>query len=112
MVRRLAPYLQPARGEMLAGGCVLLCATVVDLLQPWPIKWLVDYVFGTHTAQGWVSSLWPSLASHDMARGIAAVCITILTLAVVHRIGVMIGHFFLLRAGARVVQQLRCHACD
>ena len=96
----------------MAGGAVLVLAACVDLLQPWPIKWLVDYVFGNQTPPAWLSSIWPVLATDNIAGGITAVCLSILTLAVVYRCGITIGHFFLVRAGARVVQRLRCHACE
>jgi ABC-type multidrug transport system fused ATPase/permease subunit len=112
MLRRLTTYWLAARAEALGGIAILLLATAVDLLQPWPIKWLVDYVFGSHPAPAWLSSLSPALGSRNLQGGIAAVCITILSLAVLHRAASMAGHFFLLRAGARIVQRLRCHACD
>jgi len=112
MVRRLSSYWRPARKETLAGGVILVLSAAVDLLQPWPIKWLVDYVFGQHPAPAWLNSLWPVFATRDIAGGITAVCVSILALAVVYRLGITVGHFFLIRAGARIVQQLRCHACD
>ncbi len=112
MLRRLISYWRPARKETLTGGTILVFSAAVDLLQPWPIKWLVDYVFGQQTAPGWLSSIWPVFATRDIPGGIMAVCVSILTLAVVYRLGITMGHFFLVRAGARIVQQLRCHACD
>lgn len=112
MLRRLLTYWRSARRETLIGGACLVLATAVDLLQPWPIKWLVDYVFGTQTPPDWLASLWPAIGTRETAGGIAAVCVSILGLALAHRLAAMAGHFFLLRAGARVVQRLRCHACD
>jgi ATP-binding cassette subfamily B protein len=112
MLRRLATYWLAARRETLAGAALLVLAALVDLLQPWPIKWLVDYVFGPQSAPAWLASLWPAIGAKETAGGITAVCLSILALAVGHRLALMAGHFFLLRAGARVVQQLRCHACD
>ena len=112
MFRRLIPYWRTARKETAAGGALLVFGAMVDLLQPWPIKWLVDYVFGKHTPPAWLSNLWPALGSDDMAAGITAVCVSILILAIVHRGAITLGHFFLIRVGARVVQQLRCAACD
>ena len=112
MLRRLASYWRTAKGETAAGGAVLIVAAFVDLLQPWPIKWLVDYVFGTQTAPEWLTSIWPVLGTKNAAGGITAVCISILVLAVLYRLGITIGHFFLVRAGARVVQELRVHACE
>ena len=112
MVRRLTAYWKKARNETLAGAFILILATAVDLLQPWPVKWLVDYVFGNQPAPAWLVSLWPAFGARDMAGGIVAVCLSILVLALAQRLGVMGGNFFLLRAGARIVQQLRCHAFD
>lgn len=112
MLRRLTTYWRAARNETLAGAVILAFATSVDLLQPWPIKWLVDYVFGSHAAPAWLVSLWPAFGARDVAGGIAAVCLSILVLALTHRFGAMAGNFFLLQAGARIVQQLRCHAFD
>jgi len=112
MLRRLFPYWRTAKTETCLGGLILIFAVGVDLLQPWPIKWLVDYVFGNHAAPGWLTSIWPALGTKDVAGGITAVCISILALAFTYRIGNTAGQLFLLRAGARVVQQLRCHACE
>lgn len=112
MFRRLIPYWRTARKETFAGAVVLILAAAVDLLQPWPVKWLVDYVFGLHLAPSWLSSIWPAFRARDVAGGITAVCVSILVLAVVYRLGITIGHFFLIRAGARLVQQMRCRAYD
>lgn len=112
MLRRLFSYWQTAKKETFIGGILLILATLVDLMQPWPIKWLVDYVFGNHAAPAWLTTIWPALGTKDVAGGITAVCVSILALALIYRIGHTIGHFFLLRAGAHVVQQLRCHACE
>ncbi len=89
-----------------------MLAAAIDLLQPWPVKWLVDYVFGQHPAPAWLVSLWPAFQTRDTAGGISAVCGSILGLALLHRLHLTIGHFFLIRAGARMVQALRCHVSD
>lgn len=112
MIRRLFPYWQTARKETAIGGVILILATFVDLMQPWPVKWLVDYVFGNHTAPAWLTTIWPLLGAKNVAGGITAVCVSILALAVIYRVGNTMGLFFLIRAGAHVVQQLRCHACE
>ena len=112
VARRLLSYAQPARKEILVGGLLLVFAALVDLLQPWPVKWLVDYVFGGRPAPEWLKSLLPSFASGNLSTAVAWVCASILLLAVVHRVGTLVSQFFLLRAGARIVQQLRCSACE
>lgn len=112
MFRRLLPYWRSARGETFIGGLLLIFASVVDLLQPWPVKWLVDYVFGHQTPPHWLAPILPAISSGNPASGITAVCVSILILALLHRGGITLGHFFLIRVGARIVQQLRCHACE
>ena len=81
MLRRLHSYWPAARKEIAAGGALLIVAAAVDLLQPWPVKWLVDYVFGQHAAPQWLVSLWPAFATRDVGGGITAVCVSILVLA-------------------------------
>jgi len=112
MLRRLFSYWRTAKKETVIGGVILVLSTGVDLMQPWPIKWLLDYVFGNHVAPGWLTAIWPALATKNTGGGITAVCISILALALIYRLGFTVGNFFLLRAGAHVVQQLRCHACE
>ena len=112
MLRRLLPYWRNARKETAAGGGLLIFSAAVDLLQPWPIKWLVDYVFGSQEAPEWLKAIWPVLGTENLAGGITAVCLSILVLALLHRAGLTVGHFLLVRAGVRVVQQLRCHVCE
>src|SRR5262245_42608328 len=112
LLRRLLSYWRSARKETVLGGIDLVLGTAVDRLQPWRVKWLVDHVFGNRPAPEWVRHFWPPFASATAAGGVAWVCISILVLALMHRLAALVGQFFLLRAGARLVQQLRCHACE
>ena len=108
ILRRLFSYWPTAKKQIFIGGGLLVFAALIELLQPWPIKWLVDYVFGGRAAPSWLKSLWPP----SVAGQIGFVCMSILGLATVYRIVLALGHFFLVRAGARIVQQLRCDAYE
>jgi len=112
MLLRLLSYWRNARKEIVLGGTILVFSALLELLQPWPVKWLVDHVFGKRPLAGWVHYFWPPFASANAAGGVTWVCICILVLALTHRLATLVGQFFLLRAGARLVQQLRCHACE
>jgi ATP-binding cassette subfamily B protein/subfamily B ATP-binding cassette protein MsbA len=103
-MHRLLKYCP--KTELGIGAGVLLLATFVDLLQPWPLKCLVDFVFGNKQPPAWLGWL-----SSDTT-GIAAVCASILVLALLHRAGTLVSQFLLIRAGARIAQQLRCEACE
>jgi len=65
MLRRLISYWHTAKKETFIGGLMLVLATFIDLMQPWPVKWLVDYVFGNHSAPTWLTLLWPDLPPVD-----------------------------------------------
>jgi ATP-binding cassette subfamily B protein/subfamily B ATP-binding cassette protein MsbA len=116
MLKRLYRYWLPARGQTFAGFALLLAAGLLELLQPWPVKWLIDSVFGHHPAPRWMTALVPALAGNDrptaLAAGVAAVCLAILVLAVTHKLAQMFSQLLLIRAGLRVVRNLRCHCSD
>jgi ATP-binding cassette subfamily B protein/subfamily B ATP-binding cassette protein MsbA len=109
MLRWLYPYWRPARRDTLGGIGLLLLAGVLELLLPWPIKWLVDYVFGGRPAPAALVRLG---FSTDPGRAIAWVCLAILVLGVTHKAMHMLSQFLLIRAGLLLVQGLRCHASD
>jgi ATP-binding cassette subfamily B protein len=112
MLRRLWPYWRGAKPETITGTLVLVLVAAMELLQPWPFKWLVDCVFGSQPAPAWLARAVPAFATHDAAGAIMAVCVMILVLAVVHRLAGMLGHMLLVRAGWHLVLQLRCTAFE
>ena len=52
MLRRLYQFWRPARSATVAGLALLTLAGALELLLPWPVKWLVDCVFGTRWSNG------------------------------------------------------------
>lgn len=112
MSTRLFTYWRKSRKASLGGVVILFFACAVDLLQPWPVQWLVDYLFGHRRPPGWLAAFWPAFRHGNLAGEVMAVCVSILVLATAYRLALTIGHFLLVQAGAQVVQELRCHACD
>ena len=43
VARRFLPELRPYRGALLLVAVVTLAAVSMELLRPWPVKWIVDY---------------------------------------------------------------------
>jgi ATP-binding cassette subfamily B protein/subfamily B ATP-binding cassette protein MsbA len=91
---------------------MLLLAGMLELLQPWPIKWLVDYVFGGRLAPPWLARLGFATGPSDPVQAVAWVCAAILVLGVVHKAAQMLSQFLLIRAGLRLVRNLRLHVSD
>jgi ATP-binding cassette subfamily B protein/subfamily B ATP-binding cassette protein MsbA len=112
MLRRLVPYWRPAWVETVSGAVLLTLVAGVEVLQPWPLKWLVDYVFGSRQSPHALAAIWPAFARREFSGMLFAVCAVTLLLALSQRILQLISHSLLVRAGARVVKQLRSSASD
>lgn len=112
MLRRLLPYWYVAARETVLGTLLLLTAAALELLQPWPVKWLMDYVFTRHAAPAWLAALWPAFRTHNASGSIMGICVAILALALVYRLTHTLSQLLLIRAGARLASELRCHVSD
>jgi ATP-binding cassette subfamily B protein/subfamily B ATP-binding cassette protein MsbA len=112
MIRKLHPFLRAAAPATIAGFTLLLLASLLEVLQPWPMKWLVDYTFGRHPLPQPLNSWLPSLASQRIADGAATVCLAVLVLAALNKIANVISNLLLLSAGEKIVFELRCKAFD
>ncbi len=53
MLRRLYPYWRSSTRAIALGGLLLVISAGFELLQPWPVKWLVDSVFLKHPGPAW-----------------------------------------------------------
>jgi subfamily B ATP-binding cassette protein MsbA len=54
---RLRDLLQPHRGMLALAFIAVLGEAATDLLEPWPLKIVFDYVFGTKHMPSWMSGL-------------------------------------------------------
>ncbi len=107
MWKKLLPYWWPSRPRILAGLLVLLLAAGVELLLPWPVKWLVDYVLGPQVPPAWLTAVWPPFASPDKGQAVLGICLAGLILALLHRTTTLISQMLLIRVGGEMVLMLR-----
>jgi ATP-binding cassette, subfamily B, bacterial len=112
MWRKLLPYWRPYLGRTAAGVASLLAAAALELLLPWPVKWLVDHVLGTQPPPAWVAAVWPSFPESSKALAIAAVCGAGILLTVSHRATTLLSQMLLIGVGGRIVLQLRCRGYE
>lgn len=112
MLQKIKPILRPAAPVIAAGFALLMVSNLLELLQPWPVKWLVDYTLGHHPLPPLLQTWLPSLGSSQIVNGAITVCAAILTLAVLNKLVNVISNLLLLRAGERIVFELRCKAFD
>lgn len=103
-VRRILTLLRPhARGEMrsLGAGALLgLGIVTLQLLRPWPLKWILDYISGTSSPVG----AWVAQAP---GRGIAVLSLTFLGAALAGAGAEYIQSLLLNGAGNRILFRFR-----
>jgi ABC-type multidrug transport system fused ATPase/permease subunit len=112
MLKRLIPYFRPARRDAIAGALLLALAAGAELLGPWPIKWLVDHVFDKQPLPSWMTATWNGAAEASLSTKLLAVCGTIVIIAIIHRLLTLLAHYLLIRAGTKLVLELRRQACN
>jgi ATP-binding cassette, subfamily B, bacterial len=99
---RLLRLTLPREGRrMLPGIFLLLTATVVGLLQPWPLKLVVDSVLGDVPAPGPLASRSPSVL-------LALLCLAVVLLQLIVGALTTLSTNVLVALGLRLVFKLRC----
>ncbi|HEY2148596.1 MAG TPA: ABC transporter ATP-binding protein, partial [Pirellulales bacterium] len=110
MFWRLYRFWRPSAGTLAAGGALLIVAAGFELLQPWPVKWLVDSVLVRRPdASG--AGLWGVSGAIEPSRAIWLVCLAIVLLAMAHKAAALVSQFLLIVAGNRTVERLRGEVC-
>jgi ATP-binding cassette subfamily B protein/subfamily B ATP-binding cassette protein MsbA len=112
MIRRLRPFLFAIQRDALAGGGILILAAAAEVMQPWPIKWLVDYVFGAAAPPGWLHGVAPFLGRTGIGPSILFVCLAVVVLALALKALTLVSQLLLIRAGNTLVLELRSRVCD
>src|SRR5688500_16548926 len=111
MIRRLYPFWKTSRLETGAGLSLAAFAVGVELLQPWPIKWLVDYVLNEHPTPASLLR-WFSMIGSTPQAAVGMIAITVVLLALAQKGAQLVSNLLLIRAGGKLVFELRCRAFD
>lgn len=112
MIRRLRPFFPAALRDAGIGAVVLIAAAGAEVLQPWPIKWLVDYLFGSATPPGWLRAVAPFLGRANLDASILFICGAVIVLALALKGFSLVSQQLLIRAGNTLVLQLRSKVCE
>ena len=54
---KITRLLRPYRWQLVVAFVAILAESATDLLEPWPLKIVFDYVFGAKPMSGWLSGL-------------------------------------------------------
>lgn len=107
MLKRSLLYVRGSGGVVALGVLMLLLAAALELLLPWPIKWLIDCVFGSLDFPGFLHAV-PGLRDGSSAgANVLALAVMIFVLGVSHKGLTMLSQLWLIRAGNLMVKRLR-----
>ncbi len=104
LLRRLAPHLKQQRGRFALAVVGTLGSIAAELLEPWPLKIVVDAVLGARQVP-WLPTWLATPEAHG--RLLAACAVALVVLAVFGGIFAFIRELFGAAAGQRVVMSVR-----
>lgn len=102
--RRVIGYFRPYTGQ-IAWALVLLLITVgLNLLKPWPIKWLIDEVIPVAAAQGFILTLDGAVRPVNL---ILTACGVLILLSALHGLCNVANNYLLIKIGLKALLRLR-----
>jgi ABC-type multidrug transport system fused ATPase/permease subunit len=103
-VRHLAPYVLPRWTILVVAGLALLASSAFEVLKPWPIKFVFDYLLKE----------LPFVPQWMLPRGgdgrtwqLVAICVSILAVAALSSMAAFFREYLLKRAGEEFAYDLR-----
>ncbi len=107
MRTRMLAHLAAAPWDLGRGGLLLAAAIAVELLLPWPTKWLIDSVLADQPFPAWLQGVWDALGMAAPLQHAAGLGALVVLLAVAHKGLYALSQHWLIRAGNRMVLRLR-----
>ncbi len=112
MMVRCFSYLRGVRLHAAGGVALLLVAAMLEVALPWPVKWLVDSVFGDQplpSALAWMPGFAEGGSRMTAAISIA---VALVAIGVAHKTLFLLSQLWLIYAGNRMVHKLRVETID
>jgi ATP-binding cassette, subfamily B, bacterial len=103
----LRQLLKPHAGSLAIGFIAVLGETVANLLQPWPLKIVLDEVFHKHTGKSQVSSFLHRYAGTDQLFIIKVACFAVLAIALLDAVSSYTEKYLTTSVGRWVTYDLR-----
>jgi ATP-binding cassette subfamily B protein len=103
--RDLLVLVRPYRGMLAIAFVAMLVEGAADLLDPWPLKIIIDYVVGNKTMPAWLAA-WP-LISGDKLTLLTVTAVAVIVVAVIGSIASYWSSYLSTTAGQHVMHDLR-----
>ncbi len=104
LMHRFMPYVMAYKGELVIGLVLMLGMVVLDLVQPWPLKILLDNVIGQRRLPKF---LQPITGGLDWFGLLLFVCISVIGIAVLDGTVTYFGESHVKNLGQRVIFNIR-----
>ncbi len=102
----LRHYLHPYRRALVLAAGVLSLRSLVLLLIPWPLKFIIDNVLFKHSPPQWMAAWLPDPAGHGLAL-LNILAASMIGLGLIDMLLTLMGNRLLLTSGQHAVFQLR-----
>src|SRR6266705_1354387 len=116
--RMLRKFLPGQRHLLAAGLLLVLASSVAGLLQPWPLKLVMDCVIGTVPPPHMISSIArffqevTPLTKYPTLSVLTVLCLGLLIIEVLMAVCQVLSAYFLNSVALRMVFKLRCELFD
>lgn len=105
--KRFAPYLRPYWPLATLMGVMLLGQAVMDVISPWPIKFLFDNVIGKHHLHGVLGHVTHALAGNNTTDLLVLIVVAYIVVQIVDAAFSYGGNLLLSNVGQRFVFDAR-----
>jgi ATP-binding cassette, subfamily B, bacterial len=102
----ITQLLAPHWKTLTLGLNAAVFCSVMDLLQPWPLKIVIDHVLGSKPVPEWLTGLAPGLVSNRFLL-LNATAISLIVIAVAGAVGTYVQSMLMTSAGQWVMHELR-----
>jgi ATP-binding cassette subfamily B protein len=104
---QIAHLLRPHWKALTIAFIAVIGVSFTDLLEPWPLKVVFDYVLGSKPMPGWMSGFVNSAFGHDKLAILNFAAIAVITIAVVGAISSYTEDYLTTTVGQWVMHDLR-----
>jgi ATP-binding cassette subfamily B protein len=104
---KITRLLRPYRWQLVVAFVAILAESATDLLEPWPLKIVFDYVFGAKPMSGWLSGLIGRVVGLDKLSVLNFAAAAVILIAVVSAVSTYAEKYLTTSVGQRVMHDLR-----
>ena len=104
---QISYLLRPHWKTLTVAFIAVIGESAGDLLEPWPLKVVFDYVLGSKKMPGWLAGLVNSVAGHDKVAILYFAAFSVIVIAAVGAIGSYGEKYLTTSVGQRVMHDLR-----